>query len=48
MTATIASCDATDEAAVIVAFNSLSIDANDIVNTYTIGSKLFIVRVPIA
>ena len=48
MTSTGVMFDSSDLAAAIVAIDSLSIDANDRIITYNVGSKSVVIRVPIA
>lgn len=48
MTATIASFDASDSVAAVVAIDGLTIDANDRIITWTVGTKTYVVRIPIA
>ena len=48
MTATVQSCDCSDKAAIIVAMDALQPDANDRVVAVVIGTKLVLIKYPIA
>lgn len=47
MTAVVASCDGTNDSDVVTAVDSLGINSNDLLVTYTIGSKVFFVKYPL-